>query len=173
MTDTQMDLLKAAVEWTKAEMVSSAFFAAAGIVFLLASYGFWQLGKTDMAKAFIIPFLVVGTLLVIPGVGLIIPNQLRLTNIPGAITTDSATFIATEIARVDKTMAGYSNAVFRVIPLIIVVSAVMFMLLNAPIWRASLIAVIAMMAVIVIVDTNANARLADYKTQLRMTQQRL
>ena len=70
-------------------------------------------------------------------------------------------------------MAGYSNAVFRVIPLIIVVSAAMFMLLNAPIWRASLIAVIAMMAVIVIVDTNANARLADYKTQLRMTQQRL
>lgn len=51
MTDTQMDLLKAAIEWTKAEMVSSAFFAAAGIVFLLSSYGFWQLGKTDMAKA--------------------------------------------------------------------------------------------------------------------------
>lgn len=173
MTDTQINILKAAIDWTKAEMFSSAFFALFGIMFLLASFGFWQFSKTDMAKAFVIPLLVVGGLLFILGIGLLIPNQLRLSNFPTAFNADGAAFVASEIARVDKTMNGYDNAIFRIIPLIIAVSAVLIMILDHPVWRASLITVIAMMAVILLVDINANARLEGYKTHLLSAKQDL
>lgn len=50
----QTDLITLATDWAKAEMFSTLFFVAFGVVFALASLGFWQLGKTDMAKAYVI-----------------------------------------------------------------------------------------------------------------------
>ena len=49
-----MELLKLAVEWAKSEVFSTRFFIVFAILFLIASVGFWQLGKTDIAKAYII-----------------------------------------------------------------------------------------------------------------------
>ena len=78
MTDNQIDILKVALDWTKAEMISSSFFALFGMLFVLASYYFWQFGKTETAKAYLIPLLVVAGLLLVLGIGLVISNQLRL-----------------------------------------------------------------------------------------------
>ena len=118
MADAQIDILKTSIDWAKAEIFSSSFFALMGLLFILTSIGFWQLGKTGTAKAFIIPLLVAGGLLVVLGVGLIISNQLR-----------------------------------------------------TPIWQAGMISVIAMMAVILLVDTNANTRMQDYKDRLVQAEQ--
>ncbi len=161
-----MDILKTAIDWSKAEMVSSAFFVVFGVVFLVAGLGFWQLGKTDVAKAFVIPALVAGTLLVILGAGLLFSNQSRLAGFPAAYNKDASAFIASEIDRVDKTMKEYGTAVFLVIPIIIAVCSMLIIFLDAPLWRAIMITTIAMMAVILIVDTNANGRLEAYKGQL-------
>ncbi len=46
-----MDILKIALDWAKAELVSTSFFMIVGIVFILTSFGFWQYGKTDLARA--------------------------------------------------------------------------------------------------------------------------
>lgn len=166
MTDTQIDLLKTALDWTKAEMFSSASFAVFGICFLLASFGFFHFGKTEMAKAYILPLLVAGGLLFIIGAGLVISNQLRLAGFPVAYEADAAQFLTSEMARADKTINSYTNVAFRVIPLIITLCAVLIIFLHAPIWRASLITTIAILAVIMVVDTNANARLVAYKAKL-------
>lgn len=166
MTDTQFNILKTAMEWAKAETFSSAFFALFGILFLIAGFCFWQYGKTDTAKAYIIPFIVVGGLLVILGAGLVISTQWRLAGFPAAFNADAAGFVAAEIARVDKTIDGYDNAVTRGIPIIILISAAILMFMKSPVWQAGAVAVIAMMAIILLVDTNATARLADYKEQL-------
>jgi cytochrome oxidase assembly protein ShyY1 len=64
-----MELLKLAIDWAKTEIFSSTFFVVFGILFLLASLGFWQFGKTDLAKAYIIPSLVAAVLLLIIGSG--------------------------------------------------------------------------------------------------------
>lgn len=61
MTDTQIDILKTATDWAKAEMFSSGFFVLFGLAFCLSSYCFWQFGKTDTAKAYVIPLLVAGS----------------------------------------------------------------------------------------------------------------
>ena len=73
-----MELLKLATEWAKAEVFSTRFFILFAIVFLIASVTFWQLGKTDLAKAYIIPTLVAGILLLIIGSGLNYTNIQRV-----------------------------------------------------------------------------------------------
>jgi len=47
-----MDILKAATEWARAELVSTPFFMLFGVLFMATSVGFWQLGKTEMARAY-------------------------------------------------------------------------------------------------------------------------
>ena len=172
MTDTQIDILKAAIDWARAEMLSSAFFALFGVLFLLASFCFWQVGKTDTTKAFVIPLVVAGTLLVILGVGLVISTQIRLTGFSPAFNADTAAFITSEVQRADRTMSGYETAVFRVMPIIVIIAAGLLLVLQSPLWQASMIVVIGMMAVIMVIDTNANARLGDYKAKLLQTEQR-
>ena len=67
-----MDIIKASTDWIKAELFSTPFFILFGVLFVLASVGFWQLGKTEMAKAYIIPTMVAGILLMIIGIGFIL-----------------------------------------------------------------------------------------------------
>lgn len=171
MTDTQIDLLKTASEWAKAEMFSSAFFVLFGLCFIATSAGFWQLGKTDLAKAYVTPFLVVGALLIIIGVGLVISNQMRLSHFPLAYQADGASFLASEIARVTKTMAGYERIVYRILPLLILTCSVLFLYFDKPIIRTSLIAMMALFIVIMVVDSNANKRLGIYKAKLLQIEQ--
>ncbi|MHA6345978.1 hypothetical protein [Roseivivax sp. CAU 1761] len=161
-----MDIVKTATDWTRAEMLSSAFFILFGLSYLLASLGFWQLGRTDMARAFVVPMLVAGTLILIIGLGLFFPSQARLTSFPAAYATDAAGFIADEIARADRVLNEYRIVVFRIIPLVIAASALAIPVFDAPIWRASLITTLGMMTVILVIDTNANARLESYREQL-------
>ena len=52
-----MDILKAATDWAKAEVFSSMFFIFFAILMLLGSLGFYGIGKTAMAKAYVIPML--------------------------------------------------------------------------------------------------------------------
>lgn len=161
-----MDILETATTWAKAEMLSSSIFILLGVAFVVASFGFWQIGNTDTARAYVIPTLVAGILLVILGAGLLIGSQRSLAGFEAAFTSDAAAFVASEIARAERVTGQYRVAVFLVIPLIVVVCAGLIILLQGPVWRASLITTIALMAVIMLVDSNANARLEVYKDKL-------
>ena len=167
MTDTQIHILKTAMDWAKAEMFSSMFFAVFGIVFLFASASFWYLGKTETAKAFVIPLLVTGILLVILGVGLVIANQWRLSTFPAAFGADANAFLAAEITRADKTVSGYQKAVHIYLPAIIAICALSLLVVRTANWQASMVAIIAMMAVIMLVDTNAATRMERYQDSLQ------
>lgn len=166
-----MDILKTAVLWAKAEMVSSAFFAIFGILFLVASFGFWQVGKTDVARAYVIPTAVAGVLLLILGVGLVVQSYGHTASFPKAFTADASAFVTDELTRAEAVLAQYRNAVFKVIPLCLAVCAVLFVLMSPPIWRACLVSAMSMMLVILGVDTNAIARLSDYKAALLEAQE--
>ena len=79
-----MDILKTAIEWAKAEVFSATFFILFGVMFVSATVGFWQLGKTDIAKAFVFPTLVAGVLLLTIGLGLFfsIHQELQVLLLP-------------------------------------------------------------------------------------------
>ena len=65
-----MEIIKFATEWAKAEVFSARFFIFFALLLLAGSAGFWQLGKTEIARSFIIPSLVTGILLLAVGVGI-------------------------------------------------------------------------------------------------------
>lgn len=161
-----MDILKAATDWAKAELVSTPFFILFGIVFMAASFGFWQLGKTDMARAYIIPTLVAGALLLIIGLGLFFTNKSRLNQFKTDYESDAAAFVSAEIERAEGTLKEYKNVVFTAVPIIITICALVLMFVNTPIWRASMITVIAMLVVILLVDGTAHARIDAYHQEL-------
>lgn len=161
-----MDIVKTASDWARFEMRSGAVFAAFGLAFLLAGLGFRQWGGTDLARAFFIPMLVAGVLLLILGVGLFLPAQTRLAAVPSAYASDATAFLTAELARADKVLNDYRIAVFRLFPAIIALCALTILFLACPHWRASLITAIAMFSVLLLVDSNANARLEAYRAQL-------
>ena len=161
-----MEILKTATDWAKAELFSTPFFILFGVFFVLASIGFWQLGKTEMARAYIIPTLVAGSLLIIIGLGLFFTNKARVTQFEVAYNNDALAFVESELARAEGTLKEYQNIVFKVIPLIIIVCALVIVFVDKPIWRASMITIIAMMIVILLIDGTAHARIDAYNQQL-------
>ncbi len=161
-----MEILKASTDWAKAELFSTPFFVLFGLCFLAASIGFWQLGKTDIARAYIIPTLVAGTLLIIIGLGLFFTNKSRLANFPIAYEKDASAFVETELARAEGTLKEYTNVVFTAIPIIIICCALMLLFFDKPIWRASAITAIAMLVCILLVDGTAYGRMDVYHKEL-------
>ena len=70
-------------------------------------------------------------------------------------------------------MKEYETIVFKIIPLIIVVAALLVMFIEKPIWRAISIVTIALMVVILMVDNNASARIEAYHEQLMLAEKDL
>lgn len=167
----QMEILKIVTEWTKAEIFSSKFFIFFALLFLSSSAGFWQLGKNEVSRAFIFPTLVAGALLMTIGIGLVISNKSRLSNIEQAYNEDARGFINSEIERAEDTMKEYQTVVFKAIPVIIVVASLLIVFLSGPIWRAICITIIAMLVVLLFVDSNAHERIKNYKAQLELWQE--
>lgn len=161
-----MDILKIATDWAKAELFSTPFFILFGVVFMAVGLGFWQLGKTDMAKAYIIPTLVAGMLLLIIGLGLFFTNKSRITQFETAYNEDVSAFVSSEIERAESTLKEYQTIVFKAIPIIISVAALLIVFVSNPTWRAIAITTIAMMVVILIIDGTAHARIKEYHGHL-------
>lgn len=162
-----MDLLKAATDWAKAELISTPFFILFGVAFMASSLGFWYWGKTDLARAYIIPTLVAGVLLTIIGAGLFYTNKMRISQFEVAYTTDASAFVNSELERAAATLKEYKTIVFTAIPIIIVVCALGILFLEGPTWRASCITTIGMMVVILLIDGTAYARIDQYNKQLQ------
>ncbi|QXP53651.1 hypothetical protein [Cellulophaga sp. HaHa_2_1] len=162
-----MELLKLATEWAKAEIFSTRFFLLFAIGFLIASVGFWQLGKTDLAKAYIIPTLVAGILLLIIGSGLNYTNIQRVRQFEKDFNTDASAFYQSEIERSEGTLKEYT-IVFKVIPILIIIAALLILFVNTPTWRAISITAIAMLTVILLVDGTAHSRIESYHKVLKL-----
>ena len=161
-----MDIIKFATDWAKAEVFSARFFIFFALLLLAGSAGFWQLGKTEIARSFIVPALVTGILLLAVGVGIFYANKSRITSFQEAYEKDAAAFVQSEIQRTDKSLGEYRTIVFKVIPMIIVVAALLIVFFKNPTVRAASILTIGMMVVILLVDSNANARLQEYRAEL-------
>lgn len=165
-----MDILKIGLEWAKAELVSTSFFMIVGIVFILTSFGFWQYGKTDLARAYIIPILIAGIFLLIIGVGLFTTNKGRIAQFDIDYNNNAIEFIQKELNRVESTLKEYKTVVFTAIPVIIIICALVIYLVSNPVWRASMVAAMLMLGIILFIDGLAHARILDYQTNLLQAQ---
>jgi drug/metabolite transporter (DMT)-like permease len=164
-----MDLLKLATEWAKAEAFSARFFIFFAILFLIASVGFWQLGKTDLAKAYIIPTVVAGLLLITIGIGLFFTNKSRITQFEQAFNANAPAFFQSEIKRSESTLKEYT-VVLKVVPILIIIAALIVLFIHTPTWRAISITTIAMLIIILFVDGTAHARIEAYHKELKLVE---
>ena len=161
-----MDLLNLSTEWAKNEVFSTRFFILFSILFFIASIGFWLLGKTDLAKAYIIPTSVAATLLMIVGLGLFYTNKSRIRQFNEEYNTNSISFYESELKRTESTLKEY-KVVFRVIPILIIVAALLILFLNSTTIRAISITTIAMLIIVLLIDGTAHSRIESYNKSLK------
>ncbi|MBO3697285.1 hypothetical protein [Roseivirga sp. E12] len=165
-----MEILKTSTQWAKDEVFSSVFFILFGVLFILATIGFWQLGKTEVARAFIYPTLVAGSLLLMAGISFTMSNKKRLSDFETEYNVNPSAFIKAEIARTEKTMWEYKNIAMKVLPLIVVVAALLIVFIDKPIWRAISMTLIAMLLCMISIDSLALSRMKKYHKELKQAE---
>jgi len=113
-----------------------------------------------------LPMLVVGILTLTIGLGLFFTNKSRVSSFVKDYNKDASAFVQSKIIRTGKTIKDFQTTVYKVIPIIIIVAALLFIFIDKPLWRAISISTIAMMIVIMMIDTNSYTRYVEYHKQL-------
>jgi len=162
-----MELLKLTTEWAKSEVFSTRFFIIFAIIFLIASIGFWQLGKTDLAKAYVLTTLTAGILLMTIGLGLFYTNKSRVIQFEKSYNQDTTIFYQSEIDRSISTLKEY-GVVFKVLPILIIISTLIFLYVSSPTWKAISITAIGFLFVLMLIDGLAYSRMQNYHEELKM-----
>ncbi len=165
-----MDILKLGMDWAKAEVFSAKISLLVSLLFFLVALGFWQLGKTAMAKAFIWPMLVAGVLVAAVSAGLYFANKPRITQFETAYTADAKAFIQMETERTAKSQ-NELTLVFKALPVIVVAAALLIMFVKTALWRAIGITTIALMTILMFIDSNTDARNTAYHQHLSAEKQ--
>jgi ABC-2 type transport system permease protein len=160
-----MDILKVSMDWARAEVFSAKVCLLLSLLLFLATLGFWQLGKTAMAKAFVWPMLVAAVLVAAVSAGLYFANKPRIAQFETAYKTDAKTFIQAETARTTNSQNQLA-LVFIVLPFIIVAAALLIVFVHTPPWRAIGITTIALMTILMFIDSNTDARNTAYHQHL-------
>ncbi len=167
-----MDILGIASQWAKDEIFSSKLFIVAGVIFLIISIGFWQLGKTEIARAYIVPFAVCSALLLIIGGGLTYNNYTRLKAFPEAYNDNRTEFIEAEIERTESTITSTESTIFKWIPILIIAAALLIIFVDKPMWRAACVTAIAFLITLLVVDSNSHSRIVNYDKALKEARSR-
>jgi hypothetical protein len=101
------------------------------------------------------------------GFGLNYTNIQRVKQFEKDYSTDASAFYQSEIERTERTLKEYS-LVFKVIPILIVLAALLILFIDTPTWRAISITTIAMLIVILLVDGTAHSRIESYHKELNL-----
>lgn len=161
-----MDILKLSTDWAKAEIFSAKMVWMFSLIIIVTALGFWYLGKTAMAKAFVWPMLVSGILLVVIGGGLFYANRPRIGQFEQSYQTNAKAFVQQELKRTEKSINDFS-LVFKVLPILLLVSALIILFLPSPIWRSIGITLGFLAIILMAIDSNTAARNAAYHEQLK------
>ncbi|GHN00340.1 hypothetical protein WSM22_18290 [Cytophagales bacterium WSM2-2] len=160
-----MEIIKLSADWARAEVFSAKMVGLLSIVVFLVALGFWQLGKTPMAKSFVWPLTVAGLLLVAVGAGLYFANKPRIAQFEAAYKNDAGAFTKSEIERTAKSKHDLA-LVFKILPAIIIAASLLIMFSQAPMWRAIGVTTVLLMVLLMLIDSNTDARNTAYHQKL-------
>lgn len=161
-----MDLLRLSTDWAKAEVFSAKIVWIFSMVILVVALGFWYWGKTSMARAFVWPMLVSGVFLVAVGAGLFFANKPRIMQFEQAYHINPKEFVQQELQRTAKSQKELTM-VFRVLPLLLIVSGLLILFFPSPTWRGIAITLGVLVIFLMAVDSNTDARNSVYHEQLK------
>lgn len=160
-----MDIIKLSTDWAKAEVFSAKIVWLFSAIEILAALGFWYWGRTAMAKAFVWPLLLAGLLLVAVGAGLYFANKPRIERFEKEYHQNPDVFIKAELQRTAESQRQLA-LVFRILPAIIIIAALVIFFLPMFPWRAIAVTMIMIATFLMIVDSNTEARNTAYHDQL-------
>lgn len=160
-----MEIIKMSTDWARAEIFSAKVVWIFSIITIVSAVGFYYLGKTAMAKAFVIPLAIIGFLIAIIGTGLYAANKPRVTQFEESYKTDSVAFIQKEIERTSKSNGDFV-LVFKVLPILMIVGAAMLLLGKSPYWQTSGLSLVLLAVFLMAVDSNTAARNEAYRQEL-------
>ena len=104
--------------------------------------------------------------MLILGGGLFYGTWKSLAGFAPAFTKDAGGFVTLEIERANRTMAQYGKAALKVMPLMIAAAALLIAFVLSPGWRAAFVKASTCLGLVMLIDSNTNARLEAYKTTL-------
>ena len=166
-----MDIITAATNWAKGEITSSLFFMLFGICYLVVAYVLTTImGASQLTKALIVPMLIAGGLLVMAGMSFYFSNKSKLKNFESDYKANPTAVVKSELANTAKTMKTYENVALKVFPAIIFIAVLISIFVDTPMVRAISIAVIAFLAVLVLLDSQALKRMKIYHEQLEQVE---
>ena len=168
-----MEVIKAASEWAKAEMVSAIIFMLVGTSYMATSLGLWQWANSTLAKALIVPLLVAGALLLGAGISFYLSNKTKLSTFETVYKANPSEWLSSEMARTEKTINTYQNVALKVFPGVILLAVLVFIFVPIPLVRAISIALIAFLAALVLLDSQALKRMNTYHDHLVLEEGRL
>ena len=160
-----MDILKLSTDWAKAEVFSAKIVWLFSAIEIMAALGFWYLGRTTMAKAFVWPLLVAGLLLAAVGAGLYFANKPRIERFEKEYHQNPDAFIKEELQRTAESQRQLA-LVFRILPAMIIIAALAISFLPMFPWRAIAVTTIMIATFLMIVDSNTEARNTAYHDHL-------
>ena len=160
-----MDIIKLSTDWAKAEVFSAKIVWLFSAIEIMAALGFWYWGRTAMAKAFVWPLLLAGLLLVAVGAGLYFANKPRIERFEKEYHQNPDVFIKAELQRTAESQRQLA-LVFRILPAIIIIAALIIFFLPMFPWRAIAVTIIMIATFLMIVDSNTEARNTAYHDQL-------
>ncbi|SRR5258708_31914190 len=160
-----MDIVKLSTDWAKAEVFSAKIVWLFSAVEIMAALGFWYLGRTAIARAFVWPLLLTGLFLIAVGAGLYFANKPRIERFEKEYHRNPDAFVEAEIQRTAGSQRQLA-LVFKILPAIIIIAALVILLLPAFPWRAIAATTIITAAFLMIVDSNTEARNNAYHAHL-------
>ena len=160
-----MEIIKLSTDWAKAEVFSAKMVGLLSLLVYFVALGFWQLGKTPMAKSFVWPLFVAGLLLVAVSAGLYFANKPRVVQFEAAYKNDANAFIQNELMRTAKSKHDLA-LVFKVLPVIIIAAALLIIFSQTPLWRAIGVTTILLMTLLMLIDSNTDARNTAYHQKI-------
>jgi hypothetical protein len=96
-----MDFLRHSVAWVRGEIFEMTLVAVAGTTLVALGIAFWRLGATPLAKAMLVPLVVIGLLFATIGVSGIVSNRQRIPAFEQAHHEDAMAFARAEKERVE------------------------------------------------------------------------
>lgn len=160
-----MDILNYSTAWAKAEVFSAKVIWLFSFLVLVTAISLLYWGKTIMSQAFVIPLVVAGVFLLTVGLGLYVANKPRITQFEIESLTDAGGLLYREIARTTKSEAQF-KIVFKVLPSIAALSAMILFFPVSPTWKATSIVLVFTCIFLLMVDRKTAARNTQYRNQL-------
>lgn len=162
-----MDMVQHTLDWYNGEIFEAKFILGFGLFLALTAILFYYLGNTPAAKALLIPFLVVGLIIVMMSVYGIYSNSKKIEALQAQHYKDPVQFRLDEMKRVEDFQYLYPMSIAISLVSFLVALGLLYYVKNIH-WQAIAITLILFGTSFAVIDYFSKERATIYYEQLKL-----